>query len=557
MVNVSIDITEQPIEVDIDIVPSLHEVVIEIDENGGGGGGVDPATQTEVNAGIITNKYVSPATFDGAQKWNSKFNQPSGTTSEYIRGDGSLATFPSIPTSGIPGGTATGTNTYALTIAGVTAYNVNDAYVVRFTNANTGACSLNINGLGAINISKNNVVPIVGGDIAAGQQFIAIYDGTNFQLIGVAPNQMFAFVTNADSVTITKGQVVYAFGAQGDRMSVKLANNSGDATSAKTIGVVFSTSIAANGTGYIITQGVIDGLNLGAFNPGDTLYLSNTNGQYTATKPYAPNHLVYVGIVERANAGNGQIYVRVQNGYEMDELHDVSAQNPNLNDGLFYNSVTALWTARAGTKSDVGLANVDNTSDANKPISTATQTALNAKENTITAGGSLQYFRGDKTFQNYLIVAADGALYTNTGNTTSNRVLSILIPANTYTANSIVYFQMLTTKTLTNGAYTVRTFIHTSAGVGGTQMSLTTTTGATQLLTRIERIFQVQVANGTGNGTRGLTGTTNAQTEVANAAWTVQTSVIDWTQTQYLNIFLQNASALDTTAINAVILYRF
>ena len=51
------------------------------------------------------------------------------------------------------------------------------------------------------------------------------------------------------------------------------------------------------------------------------------------------------------------------------------------------------------TKSQVGLGNVDNTSDANKPVSTATQTALNAKENTITAGTTSQYYRGDKTFQ--------------------------------------------------------------------------------------------------------------------------------------------------------------
>jgi hypothetical protein len=36
------------------------------------------------------------------------------------------------------------------------------------------------------------------------------------------------------------------------------------------------------------------------------------------------------------------------------------------------------------TKSDVGLSNVDNTSDLNKPISTLTQTALNAKQNTLT-----------------------------------------------------------------------------------------------------------------------------------------------------------------------------
>jgi hypothetical protein len=50
-------------------------------------------------------------------------------------------------------------------------------------------------------------------------------------------------------------------------------------------------------------------------------------------------------------------------------------------------------------KTSVGLGNVDNTSDANKPISTATQTALNGKENTITAGTTSQYYRGDKTFQ--------------------------------------------------------------------------------------------------------------------------------------------------------------
>lgn len=67
-----------------------------------------------------------------------------------------------------------------------------------------------------------------------------------------------------------------------------------------------------------------------------------------------------------------------------------------------------VWTNRtpvqvkadlALTKTDVGLANVDNTSDANKPVSSATQTALNAKENTITAGTTAQYYRGDKSFQ--------------------------------------------------------------------------------------------------------------------------------------------------------------
>ena len=62
-------------------------------------------------------------------------------------------------------------------------------------------------------------------------------------------------------------------------------------------------------------------------------------------------------------------------------------------------SPTFTGTVSGITKAMVGLSNVDNTSDANKPISTATQTALNAKEDSITAGTTSQYFRGDKTFQ--------------------------------------------------------------------------------------------------------------------------------------------------------------
>jgi len=71
------------------------------------------------------------------------------------------------------------------------------------------------------------------------------------------------------------------------------------------------------------------------------------------------------------------------------------------------------------TKSTVGLGNVDNTSDLNKPISTATQTALNAKQNTITTGTTLQYFRGDlslSTFSSDAISALTGqniSIFTN------------------------------------------------------------------------------------------------------------------------------------------------
>lgn len=153
---------------------------------------------------------------------------------------------------------------------------------------------------------------------------------------------LYARATNAESTTITKGQAVYAFGATGDRVSVKLANNTADATSAKTFGLA-AENITAGGTGMIICQGVLGGLNTSAYTAGDSLYLGATAGALTATKPYAPNHLVYIGTAERANAGNGLIYVRIQNGYEMDELHNVSAQNPTNGQVLIYNETTSLW----------------------------------------------------------------------------------------------------------------------------------------------------------------------------------------------------------------------
>jgi hypothetical protein len=156
---------------------------------------------------------------------------------------------------------------------------------------------------------------------------------------------MHAYVHNADSVTITKGQVVYLFSASGNKASVKLANNTSDATSAKTFGLA-AENITSGQNGFIICQGVIDGLNLGSYTDGDSLYLANTNGSYTNVKPYAPEHLVYVGIVERANNGNGQIYVKVQNGYEMDELHNVQAQSPLDNSILMYDTADSQWKAQ-------------------------------------------------------------------------------------------------------------------------------------------------------------------------------------------------------------------
>ena len=320
--------------------------------------------QTQLNSKVTGVTASSPITSSGGtspvistsmstNKLIGRSSAGTGSMEEITVGTGlslSGGTLSSTSTgSGILSGTASGTDTYTVTISGVTAYNNQDAYLIRFTNGNTTGCTLNINSIGAVTLYRNNNGALIGGDIIDGAEMLCIYNSTlsAFQVIGTAPNTLLAYVTNAETSTITKGQAVYAFGGTGDRLKVKLAYNTSDATSASTLGIVLSTSIAANQKGLIIMQGQLDGLSLfptATWADGDPVFLSATPGGLTKTKQYAPNHLVYLGIVTTANNGSaGRMYVKVQNGYELDELHNVQAQSPNNNDTLYYDNSVSQW----------------------------------------------------------------------------------------------------------------------------------------------------------------------------------------------------------------------
>jgi hypothetical protein len=323
-----------------------------------GGGSVNSVTDD--GNGVVTVDNTDPVNpvieFNGVNV--------DGTT---VTGDGTSGN-PLVATGGILKGTASGTDTFTTTITGVAAYTDGDAYLIRFTNGNTTGCTLNINSLGAKTLYRNNDGQLIGGDITAGAEMLCVYNSTanNFQLIGTAPNSLFAYVTNDDSVTITKGMPVYAFSGQGDRLTVKRAYNTTDATSAQTVGLVLSTSIAANQKGLIMMQGLLDGLSIlptATWNDGDPVYLGATAGTITKVKPHAPNHLVYLGFVTTASNGSaGRLYVRVQNGYELDEIHDVKIVTPLNNQGIFYNNSNTLWenktiiSALSGTKAEFDTA---------------------------------------------------------------------------------------------------------------------------------------------------------------------------------------------------------
>ena len=177
--------------------------------------------------------------------------------------------------------------------------------------------------------------------IAGPEEFQSLqYDGTNW-VNSYAPTV--TYVRNAESTTLTTGTVVYLFGASGDHATVKRADNDSDTTSSKTIGLV-AAPIAASENGPVVTRGYVDGIDLSVgYTAGDVLWLGE-DGAFTKTKPTAPEHLVFVGVVVRAT-NNGIIYVATQNGYELDELHNVAINSGTLANGdvVRYNSSTGLW----------------------------------------------------------------------------------------------------------------------------------------------------------------------------------------------------------------------
>lgn len=164
-------------------------------------------------------------------------------------------------------------------------------------------------------------------------------------------------------VAITSGQAVYVSGTtgtSGTNMIVSLASNTSEATSSKTMGLAMSDA-AVNAFLFIVTEGLLTGLNTSAATAGDPVWLG-TSGNLIyglANKPSAPAHLVFIGIVTRVHAVNGEIFVKVQNGFELDELHNVKLDAAPLNnDVLAFDAIAGLWKNRPAYNAGL-LSNVD------------------------------------------------------------------------------------------------------------------------------------------------------------------------------------------------------
>lgn len=324
-----------------------------------------PLHSTNVAGDVTISIYQANASVDGylsSTDWNT-FNSKepaisSGSNTQYWRGDKSWQT---LNTSVV----TEGTNLYFTDLRARTAISLT-------TNGNSGSATYStstgifnipeytLTGLGGVpstrtitidgvtyDLSINrtwNVLPALG---TAGQ-ILAKIDGTSYntEWIDNYTSSVKHLVRLSEAMTI--GTAVYVSSANGTNMVVSKASNVGESTSSKTMGLI-AFSGSANAQGFLITEGLLTGINTSLANPGDPVWLG-VNGQLLfglSNKPQAPAHMVFLGIVTRVQQNNGEIFVKVQNGFELQELHNVYLNGTANNEILVYESSTSLWKAKS------------------------------------------------------------------------------------------------------------------------------------------------------------------------------------------------------------------
>ncbi len=277
-------------------------------------------------------------------------------------------------------------------------------------------------------------------------------------------------------------------GSQGQRLAIVLAQADNDANSVDTLGLV-TENIDVNQEGFITNSGLVRGINTtGALQgetwvDGDVLYLSPTTaGGITTTKPQAPQHTVIIGYVVYAHSNNGTIFVKVDNGYEIDELHNVKITTGSLTPGQLLvrsgSNATGVWINTNQLTGSYGLTGSLTATSFTGSLFGTSSWASNA----VTASHA----------PNYVLTSATGSMllpYVLTSNTASMTVLSSSFAS---TASYVLQAVSASYAPDTTFPYTGSALITGSLGVTGS-MSLLATTSTTST------IFNVRNSASTAN----------------------------------------------------------
>lgn len=193
---------------------------------------------------------------------------------------------------------------------------------------------------------------------------------------------------NGNASTLPAGTVVHITGASGDNPIFNTASYDNEAISANTLGLLRYSSVSGADV-QVIVNGIVVGVDTNPANgyvAGDVVYLG-PNGTFTRVQPQAPNQIVVLGQVLRAQQNNGSIYVSISNGWELNELHNVQITTASLATGdlLQYESSSyGLWK----NKSIVG-AGITTTSSFNSYTSSTNSRLTNIESTTASLNTSV------------------------------------------------------------------------------------------------------------------------------------------------------------------------
>lgn len=286
-------------------------------------------------SGYAIPTTIKQSNWDDAYTWVAAFPTQTGNTGKYLTTDGSVLSWATI-TAGV---SSFNTRTGAITL---TSSDVTTALgYTPVTNART----LTINGT-TYDLTANRSWTIVGSMPSGGTagQILSKIDATDYNTQWI---DNFAEQVKHDvklGATLAKGKAVYVSGSDGTNMVVSAASNASESTSSKVIGLL-ETGGVTNDFVKVVTEGLVAGLDTSTATAGDPVWLG-TSGNLIfglANKPVAPAHLVYIGVVTRVQSNNGEIFVNVQNGFEIEELHNVLFTSKADKDLMYYDNATSLW----------------------------------------------------------------------------------------------------------------------------------------------------------------------------------------------------------------------
>jgi hypothetical protein len=488
-----------------------------------------------------TDGYLSSADWT---TFNGKFDVPTGTNADYLDGTGTPTLFPTLPTGtvtsvdltmppafSVSGNPVTSSGTLAVAAAGLSSqYIRGDGQLANFPTSSGGGSSVSyyLNGSVTQDVAtykEMSRTPILGA-------------GTDFQRTNAQGNGLIAqFITDAGDPNLLS--------IPAGNWNLELffnASSSGGSPSFyvelyKYDGVSFTLIATDSATPEGITNGTtIDAYFTALAVPATTLALTDrlalrvfviTSGR-TITLHTEDNHLC-------------QVITTFSTG--LNSLNGLTAQVQNFAVG------TSGTDFAISSSTDTHTFNLPTASGTNRgALSSADWTTFNSKFNT-PSGTTADYVRGDGTLATFPTLptifktTTDSAGFTNNSN---NVVYTQLISANTFAAGDIVKVTYRTRKTGTAGNQVLRIYVNSTADLVGSPILIASyqNAGANSFL--INQIFRHLVIK---------TSTNNTEVIIANGLGSafdyglfasVTTCSINWTLARYFVFAVQNTGSTDT-----------